>query len=75
MPQELSQGNITSSTLPFTPTAADNGRFIRCRAENSLVTDGVMQDSRVLNVRCESILTAPDRARWPLSEEFCSGIQ
>ncbi|XP_043219892.1 nephrin-like [Amphibalanus amphitrite] len=54
---EMSQGNITSSTLPFTPTAADNGRFLRCRAENRLVRDGVLEDSRVLNVRFAPIVS------------------
>ncbi|XP_037072249.1 nephrin-like [Pollicipes pollicipes] len=47
---ESGLGNITSSTLPFKPRPTDNGREITCRAENSLVSGGTIEDKRLLNV-------------------------
>ncbi|XP_043226125.1 nephrin-like [Amphibalanus amphitrite] len=48
---ETEQGNISSSTLMFTPRASDNERNLSCRAENRHVTGGTMKDTRKLNVR------------------------
>ena len=47
-------GNITSSKLPFQPSIEDNEQQLVCRAENSLVADGTLEDRRTLNVHCES---------------------
>ncbi|XP_037081224.1 B-cell receptor CD22-like, partial [Pollicipes pollicipes] len=53
---ESGLGNITSSTLPFKPRPTDNGREITCRAENSLVSGGTIEDKRLLNVRYAPIV-------------------
>ncbi|XP_037072246.1 nephrin-like [Pollicipes pollicipes] len=54
---ESGLGNITSSTLPFKPRPTDNGREITCRAENSLVSGGTIEDKRLLNVRFPPIIS------------------
>ncbi|XP_068082092.1 nephrin [Anabrus simplex] len=43
-------GNITLSTLTFTPTAADNEKVLTCRAENTRVRAGVEEDTWKLSV-------------------------
>jgi hypothetical protein len=46
-------GNITTSTLVFTPTRQDNGKNLVCRATNELVKNGVKETTLKLNVFCE----------------------
>ncbi|PSN56957.1 hypothetical protein C0J52_10847, partial [Blattella germanica] len=47
-----SDGNITYSTLTFTPTLADNGKTLTCRAVNEFIDAAVEEDSWKLNVFC-----------------------
>ncbi|XP_068084809.1 synaptogenesis protein syg-1-like [Anabrus simplex] len=43
-------GNVTVSTLTFTPTSKDNDKVLTCRAENPQVRAGVEEDTWRLNV-------------------------
>ncbi|KAG4069528.1 hypothetical protein HA402_006894, partial [Bradysia odoriphaga] len=43
-------GNISTSTLHFTPTRQDNGKTLVCRATNELVKRGMKEASMKLNV-------------------------
>ncbi|KAJ4448441.1 hypothetical protein ANN_10457 [Periplaneta americana] len=52
-----SDGNITQSTLTFTPTLADNGKTLTCRAVNKLIDAAVEEDSWKLNVFYVPMLT------------------
>ncbi|XP_037079463.1 nephrin-like, partial [Pollicipes pollicipes] len=45
------RGNMSSSSLTFRPSASDHGRPLICRARNDYVTDGVMDDRHLLNIR------------------------
>lgn len=48
-----SDGNITFSTLTFTPTLADHGKTLTCRAVNEHIDAAVEEDSWKLNVFCK----------------------
>jgi hypothetical protein len=48
-----SDGNITYSTLTFTPTLADHGKTLTCRAVNKFIDAAVEEDSWKLNVFCK----------------------
>ncbi|CAO1408851.1 unnamed protein product [Diamesa tonsa] len=43
-------GNVTTSTLLFTPTREDNGKNLVCRATNELVKNGMKETTLKLNV-------------------------
>ncbi|CRK98676.1 CLUMA_CG011994, isoform A [Clunio marinus] len=43
-------GNITTSTLLFTPTRQDNGKNLVCRATNELVRNGIKETTLKMNV-------------------------
>ncbi|XP_022914013.2 nephrin isoform X1 [Onthophagus taurus] len=43
-------GNMSTSTLVFTPTRLDNGRTLTCRAANHFVQNGIEETSIKLNV-------------------------
>lgn len=51
--QVSSDGNITYSTLTFTPTLADHGKTLTCRAVNKFIDAAVEEDSWKLNVFCK----------------------
>lgn len=58
-----SDGNITSSTLTFSPTKSDNGKSLICRAENNRVQQqindaagGTAEDSWTIDVHCKCII-------------------
>ncbi|KAK7862971.1 hypothetical protein R5R35_002031 [Gryllus longicercus] len=46
----LGEGNVTTSTVRLTPTAADNGKVLTCRAENPSLPAGVEEDTWRLDV-------------------------
>ena len=46
-------GNISKSILTFEPTHQDDGKILTCRAENTQIKDGALQDSWKLSVYCE----------------------
>ena len=48
-----SDGNITFSTLDFTPTLTDHGKTLTCRAVNTFIDAAVEEDSWKLNVFCK----------------------
>ncbi|RWS08313.1 hemicentin-2-like protein, partial [Dinothrombium tinctorium] len=43
-------GNLTSSTLSFTPSREDNGKYILCRVENPAIENSAIEDVIQLNV-------------------------
>lgn len=51
--QTSMDGNITTSTLLFTPTRQDNGKNLVCRASNDQVHNGIRESTLKLNVFCE----------------------
>jgi hypothetical protein len=51
--QASADGNVTLSTLMFTPKREDNEKTIECRALNVLVKRGLKEASYKLNVFCE----------------------
>lgn len=52
--QYSEDGNITTSTLLFTPSLLDHDKGLTCRAENDRVSAGeVEEDSWKLNVYCK----------------------
>lgn len=60
MQTQVSQdGNITSSTVTFSPTKLDNGKSLICRAENIQVQNpkdkmsGIVEDSWKIDVHCK----------------------
>ena len=46
-------GNITRSVLSLTPRHGDDQRVLTCRAENTMIKDGALQDAWKLTVYCE----------------------
>ncbi|GLH09989.1 GH18163 [Gryllus bimaculatus] len=52
----LGDGNVTTSTVSLTPTAALNGKALTCRAENPALPAGVEEDTWRLNVHFEPAL-------------------
>ena len=44
---------ISRSVLTFTPRPGDDGRVLTCRAENTMIKDGALQDAWKLTVYCE----------------------
>ncbi|RWS15156.1 nephrin-like protein, partial [Dinothrombium tinctorium] len=46
-------GNLTSSTLSFTPSREDNGKHISCRVENPAIENSAIEDEIQLNVHCK----------------------
>lgn len=51
-------GNITRSVLTLTPRHGDDQRVLTCRAENTQISDGALQDAWKLTVYCECPLAA-----------------
>lgn len=51
--QVTSDGNISTSTLNFTPTRQDHDKTLVCRATNELVKKGIKETSMRLNVFCK----------------------
>ncbi|XP_043204605.1 nephrin-like [Amphibalanus amphitrite] len=47
----VSRGNVSSSSVSFRPSASQHGLPLVCRAENDLVSNGIIEDRRTLNVR------------------------
>ena len=46
---------VTRSTIYFTPTTADHGKLLSCRAENPEMIDSGIDDSWSLTVYCKSL--------------------
>lgn len=52
--QDSEDGNVTISTLNFTPKREDNGRMLTCRARNVHVDGEHIETAIQLDVHCES---------------------
>ena len=50
------KGNITRSILTFSPEHSDDGKVLTCRAENTQMKEGAMQDSWKLTVYCKYLM-------------------
>lgn len=48
-------GNVSTSTLQFTPLRHDNGKSVVCRASNELVKRSTKEITMKLNVCCKYI--------------------
>lgn len=49
-------GNVTTSILTLQPTAEDAGKYLSCRAENTLIPGSSIEDGFKLQVNCKCIL-------------------
>ncbi|GFS59668.1 uncharacterized protein TNIN_409781 [Trichonephila inaurata madagascariensis] len=46
-------GNVTFSTLLFTPKPEDNGKKLVCKSANPVLPKATIEDERILRVHCE----------------------
>lgn len=53
--QTANNGNATRSTLSFIPRKVDSGKYLSCRAENSIIPSKVLEDGWDLQVQCKWI--------------------
>ena len=58
-------GNISKSILTLEPAHQDDGKILTCRAENTQIKDGALQDSWKLSVYCELVIrTVTTRGKY-----------
>ncbi|XP_031831167.1 neural cell adhesion molecule 1 [Nomia melanderi] len=57
MAKNYADPNITRSVLSYVPTMEDNGKYLTCRAENSVVPDSALEDKWRLLVYYTPIVT------------------
>lgn len=50
--ESFKDGNFSQSVLHFTPTWQNNGDPLICQAINSRLTNGTVQESLILDIRC-----------------------
>lgn len=63
-------GNRTTSILAFWPSRSDHNKYLRCRAENFLLSNSALEDGYRLNITCECRLYSYD-VRITLLKIFC----
>ena len=51
--QVIDNGNVTRSTITFTPKPSDNGKTITCRAENTKMVGAAIEDDWKITVHRE----------------------
>ena len=49
-------GNISRSVIKFTPTYQDDQNVLTCRAENTEIQDGAIQDPWKMSIYCEKYI-------------------
>lgn len=54
--QYSEQNNQTLSILTFVPVIDDDGKYLTCRAENTMIADSALEDKWRLNVHCKYII-------------------
>ncbi len=54
--QTSKDGNTTTSTLSLIPKKEDSGKYLSCRAENSIIPSKVLEDGWELQIQCEYLL-------------------
>ncbi len=47
-------GELSTSTLTYTPQANDSGKILHCRATNPEMERGILEDAWELNVQCKA---------------------
>lgn len=51
--QTSKDGNTTTSTLSLIPKKEDSGKYLSCRAENSIIPSKVLEDGWELQIQCK----------------------
>ena len=49
-------GELSTSTLTYTPQPSDSGKILYCRATNPELKIGVLDDKWELDVKCKQII-------------------
>ena len=48
-------GELSTSTMTYTPRSEDSGKTLHCRATNPEMHQGVLEDQWKLDVQCKSV--------------------
>ena len=62
-------GNTTVSRLDYTPSVAENGKSLKCRAENPSLPGSVIENFLTLEVSCKYQVQG-----WPDATPYLTGV-